>query len=266
MTTCLPPCPVQLRIVSSPAHLPMVRSAVDKLCQMIGFDPATAAGIVLSVDEALTNVIRHAYGMCDHLPIELTLEPLEEPAGLRIQLRDIGQAVDPARLAPHASDADELTPGGLGLLIIRNTMDHVAYEPQPGGGATLTMTKHLKTHEDHSMSYATYNSTVRAVRREGSAAIVEVVGDIDLNRSQEFQSALLTALEPLPGRVVVDLSGVPYMDSSGVASLVKLLGRCRRASVPLALVGLNVRVASVFQVTRLDTVFEILPTVTEAVA
>jgi anti-sigma B factor antagonist len=264
--TALPPCPVLLRISSSPAHLPMVRSAVDKLCEMMGFDPVSAAQVVLSVDEALSNVIRHAYDQrCDQ-PIEVTLEPLDGAPGLRVRLRDRGQAVDPSMLQPPDT-GEELTPGGLGLLIIRQNMDEVTYQPLDEGGALLTLVKRLDNPKEHpTMSYQTYKPPVREVRRQGQAAVVEVAGDIDLNRSQEFQEGLLAAMEDRPAQVVVNLSAVPFMDSSGVASLVKLLSRCRRENVPLALVGLNARVRGIFQVTKLDTVFDIFPTVQDALA
>ena len=52
---------IELRIFSLPAHLPPVRAAIEKVCEMIGFDATAIGKIVLSVDEALTNVIKHAY-------------------------------------------------------------------------------------------------------------------------------------------------------------------------------------------------------------
>lgn len=109
-------------------------------------------------------------------------------------------------------------------------------------------------------------SPVKAVRRAGQATIVEVVGDIDLHSSPEFQRALLTVLDENPQRVVINLSGVPYMDSSGVASLVKLLSRVRKGGVDLYLVSLSERVRSIFQITRLDSVFDIRATEAEALA
>lgn len=109
-------------------------------------------------------------------------------------------------------------------------------------------------------------SPVKAVRRVGQATIVEVVGDIDLHSSPEFQRALLTVLDENPQRVVINLSGVPYMDSSGVASLVKLLSRVRKGGVDLYLVSLSERVRSIFQITRLDSVFDIRATEAEALA
>jgi len=107
-------------------------------------------------------------------------------------------------------------------------------------------------------------SPVRNVRWTGQAAIVEVVGDIDINRSNDFQQALLAVLDDNPERIIVHLGAVPYMDSSGVASLVKLLSRARKANIKVLLVQLGDRVRSIFEITRLDNVFVICKTEQEA--
>lgn len=109
-------------------------------------------------------------------------------------------------------------------------------------------------------------SPVQNVRWVETTAIADVAGDIDLTRSADFQQALLLLLDRRPSRLIVNLRGVPYMDSSGVASLVKLLSRTRKGGVPLHLVGLTDRVRSVFEITRLDTVFCIHATEEEAMA
>lgn len=107
------------------------------------------------------------------------------------------------------------------------------------------------------MSMQTDPQPIRDVRWESGQVVIAVEGDIDLRRAKAFQDHLLAVLDREPRRIVVDLSGVPYMDSSGVASLVKLLSRCRRQDVELHLVRLTARVRSIFEITRLDTVFEI---------
>ena len=116
------------------------------------------------------------------------------------------------------------------------------------------------------MSADSPESPVRRVRWVGKTAVVEVQGDIDLGRSTRFQQSLLEMMDGEPERVVVNLADVPYMDSSGVASLVKLLARARKQAVGLRLAGMCDRVRSIFEITRLDTVFEIHPTEEEALA
>ena len=114
------------------------------------------------------------------------------------------------------------------------------------------------------MSDESASSPVQGVRWQDTIAIVDVAGDIDLNRSLDFQRSLLEVLDKKPGRIIVNLSGVPYMDSSGVASLVKLLSRTRKCGSQLTLVGLTKRVQSLFEITRLDVVFSICATEKEA--
>ncbi len=110
------------------------------------------------------------------------------------------------------------------------------------------------------------SQSIKAVRWVEKSAVVDVQGDIDLHRSSEFQAALLKLLDKKPTKLVINLAGVAYMDSSGVASLVKLLSRARKMGLPLSLVGLVDRVRSVFEITRLDSVFSIFDTEEEALA
>lgn len=107
---------------------------------------------------------------------------------------------------------------------------------------------------------------VRDVRWVGSDAVVDARGEIDLHRSVEFQQEMLRVLDRRPGALVVNLSRVPYMDSSGVASLVKVLSRARTQGIAMSLVELTPRVRSVFEITRLDSVFDIYTSEEEALS
>jgi anti-sigma regulatory factor (Ser/Thr protein kinase) len=136
--------PVQLKILSVPSHLPIVRAALEKMCELIGFESEVAGNVVLSVDEALTNVIRHAYEGKEDQPIDIVLTPLcgQEPDGLRIELRDYGRHVDPGRI--RSRDLADVRPGGLGVHIMTECMDSVSFSPGEGGGTQLTMVKRCK--------------------------------------------------------------------------------------------------------------------------
>ncbi|MFP4104631.1 MAG: STAS domain-containing protein [Phycisphaerae bacterium] len=105
---------------------------------------------------------------------------------------------------------------------------------------------------------------IQNVRWEENVAVVSVMGDIDYARSTGFQSGLLAIVDKKPDKIVIDLSDVGYMDSSGVASLVKLLSRMKRRHQSLALTGLSDRVRNIFQITRLEDVFDIYGSEQEA--
>jgi len=136
-----PKDPIRLRIFSVPSHLPVVRAAVEKMCLLVGFDAESAGGITLSVDEALTNIIRHAYDGAGDKPIEIELLPRRSPRGLQISLRDYGRPVDPSRI--KSRDLSDIKPGGLGVHIMQQCVDRVQYTRPPGGGTLLTLVKSI---------------------------------------------------------------------------------------------------------------------------
>jgi anti-sigma B factor antagonist len=83
-------------------------------------------------------------------------------------------------------------------------------------------------------------------------------GDIDLSRSPELRQGLMQVARSKPRRLVVDLAEVPYMDSSGVATLVESLQTLRKGGGKMVLCALQPKVRSIFEIARLDMVFTIV--------
>lgn len=96
--------------------------------------------------------------------------------------------------------------------------------------------------------------------------IVCVRGEIDLRSSPELLSRLVEVSDALPPRVVVDLSAVSYVDSSGVGTLVQVKRRIDRKGGRIILSGLQPRVRSVFEITKLDKFFTITDSLDAAAA
>jgi len=135
--------PTRIRIQSDPGNLPKVREAVRKVAHEVGFDEDCIARIVLAVDEAITNVIKHGYeGRCDQA-VEVCVTRVRENGreGIRFEIRDFGKQVDPDTICGR--DLKDVRPGGLGVHIIRSVMDRVVYAPAEGGGMRLSMIKLL---------------------------------------------------------------------------------------------------------------------------
>lgn len=102
------------------------------------------------------------------------------------------------------------------------------------------------------------------VERRSDAVVVRPVGDVDLNRSPALREQLKAVADKKTRRMIVDLSEVPYMDSSGVATLVEAMQLARRGGYTLLLCGLQDRVRSIFEIARLDTVFQVVTDVDAA--
>lgn len=87
---------------------------------------------------------------------------------------------------------------------------------------------------------------------------VALAGEIDYHRSPEMRSHMLAVIALKPKRLVIDMTAVPYMDSSGVATLVETLQQINARGGKLVLCGLQPKVRSIFQIAKLDTVFRIV--------
>lgn len=129
------------------ASLSPLRLAVDHAARAAGLAESDAADVVLAVDEACQNVLRHGYGGQPG-DIHLEIRRLEthnkdqrsESARLEILLIDFAPPADPAKIEPR--NLDDLRPGGLGTHFMRAVMDEVAFLPPPeGAGNLLRMSK-----------------------------------------------------------------------------------------------------------------------------
>lgn len=122
-----------------PDRLCDIRRAIGEAADTAGCDPDTVHDVVLAVDEACQNIIRHAYKGGDG-DIRVQLEC--RPGALVVRLIDFAPPVDVAAIRPRP--LDELRPGGLGTHFIRTVMDEVAFLPPPeGAGNMLQMTKRI---------------------------------------------------------------------------------------------------------------------------
>ena len=102
-----------------------------------------------------------------------------------------------------------------------------------------------------------YNST-----EDSGYTIIELAGEVDLSCSPEARKQILDCLGA--GRhLLVDLSRVTYIDSSGVASLVEGFQTARKKSLRFGLISVSPPAMSVLQLARLDRVFPIHADVAE---
>lgn len=101
-----------------------------------------------------------------------------------------------------------------------------------------------------------------AIREVSNVTVVALTGDVDLQHSPDARKLLMQCVEK-KRPILVDLSGVGYIDSSGVASLVECLQSSRKAGYKLALVSVSDSAKRVLQLARLDRVFTICETIEE---
>src|SRR5216684_8983130 len=100
--------------------------------------------------------------------------------------------------------------------------------------------------------------------RKDRPNVLALDGEIDLHVSPGIAESLCLMTEKRPKRLVVDLSRVTYVDSSGLAVLIEGMQNVEKYGGKFALAGLQETVCSIFEIARLDQVFQIFPTVEAA--
>ena len=104
------------------------------------------------------------------------------------------------------------------------------------------------------------------MRTVDDATILAPKGDIDLSRAPSFRTHISAVQSKKPRKLIIDLAGVPYMDSSGVATLVEAMQNARRSGGKLILCAMQEKVRSIFEIARLDMVFTIVGTADEGLS
>ncbi len=132
---------VALTVPSHPRFLYVVRSALYPIVTDAGFSKKDTRKIILAVDEACSNIIKHAYEGDRSKTIDVTVTVADED--IQIALRDRGKRVEVSKIAPR--ELSDIRPGGLGTHFMNAVFDSVRYEPNGGQGTVLTLIK-KRTH------------------------------------------------------------------------------------------------------------------------
>lgn len=96
------------------------------------------------------------------------------------------------------------------------------------------------------------------VEDKGGIAVYRMTGDIDINTSPDVKKSFDRAISAKKNKVVINLKDVGYVDSSGLATLVEILKNLRSYGGKLKLTNLSGKVKGLFEITKLDKLFDIV--------
>ena len=134
-------CPdIRIDLLSHPRLLKCIRETIRCYVTGLGYTEETANSVVLAVDEACSNAIRHSYGGCCDGRLELLLR--SGGAGIEIVLSDQGKPAPPDCNEPardRTPDPATVQPGGLGIHLMREVFDEVEFIPGEPSGNTVIM-------------------------------------------------------------------------------------------------------------------------------
>ena len=131
----------QMRIASRPDRLRMVRAMVNEAGSAIGCSGECISQMVMAVDEACQNIIRHAYG--GDPGGEIVVDIRRQDDRIAIHLLDFAAPVDASTIKPRS--LDDVKPGGLGTHFIQECMDECGFlTPPAGAGNCLRLVKRIR--------------------------------------------------------------------------------------------------------------------------
>ena len=248
--------------------IPGTLDRVPEVCEFV-VEAATAAGLddravyhcQMAVDEWCTNIVEHGFHHGKRGRIEVVC--VQRNTQFVIAINDDSPAFDPTTLSEvdPSKPLEEREPGGLGWFFIRKVMDQVKYEFKEGRNY-LTMIKNGAQLVHKPLVDEPY--PVHDVN--GGVRIVSLNGRLDSNNSRTLESALTSQLATGYLRLVLDMSEVTYVSSSGLKVILTAQRQAMKENGNLALAGLSSRVFEIFQISGFDTLFHITETTDEAVS
>jgi len=135
-----------LRVPGKPESLRLIRAVVREAALSRGADAAWAHDLVLAVDEACQNVVRHGYAEAG-ITGDLLIEVAADAENLCVHVTDFAHPLDPATI--RSRDLNDVRPGGLGVYLMRTLTDECVWEaPPPGAGNVLRLGKRLPPRDE----------------------------------------------------------------------------------------------------------------------
>lgn len=105
-----------------------------------------------------------------------------------------------------------------------------------------------------------------SLRFQDDVPVLDVTGEIDIYTTPQFKDAVSAAIDEGKPSIIINMTQVNYMDSSGFGTLLSATKRLRPVEGGLYLTGCNEAIMRMLQITRLNTIFGIYATEEEAVA
>lgn len=243
---------------SSLNELKLVREFINRFCQSLpGDQERFTSQLSLAINEAFCNIINHAYGKAEGLPVLIQGELSSR--GAILQLSDKGTAFfDPANVSEPSLDGTR--DGGFGWYMIRQIADQVTYirkENEDGWN-------HLRIYKN--FIYEEEQMEIRH-EKENNVMVITPEGDsLDAKDAPDFKDKVIDLIYTNDSdNVVLNLTHLNFIDSSGLGSFLSILRLLHSRGGELKLSGMNKSIRTMFELVSMHKIFEIYDTSQDAV-
>jgi len=248
---------VERDFTSDLRELAALRQLVRDACARVWDETSleTVDQVLLAVQEAATNIIRHAYRDVPDRSIHVEVQTDVEC--IRIQLWHTGKDFDPATVEAPSFDGSRM--GGFGQHLILQCMDEVRYIHNDNGRHGLSMTRR-RTRS------STGDKMNLLVEKFGDVAVATVTSEqLDASNASDFKREMEPVLRDFT-HVVLDLGRVQFVDSRGCGMILSCLKNLTERKGDLKICSVTRPVRTVFDLVRLHRICDILDTKDQAVA
>ncbi|WP_446224475.1 anti-sigma factor antagonist [Nocardia sp. IBHARD005] len=250
-------------VINGPDQIAQASAAVDAALSTLWPDTVIANRMTLAVHEAIVNAVRHGNRGIPLATAEITLRVIGDE--LVVEISDQGPGFDPAQVPNPRLPAALRLPHGRGVLLMRTAMDSMSVTTSPAGRFVVTLRTVLPA--------GSTNTTARRTPMNVETRVIDGVTVVDLSGKLTIGVGDVKLREAVQGlltdgrkKIVMNLSGVTVIDSSGLGVLVGSYTSATRSDALLKLSDVPPKVRDILHITQLSTVFETFDSESDAVA
>ncbi len=225
---------------------------VAQFCEQAGCTEQQQNEVAMAVRESVINAVLH--GNRSQLRKKVFLRAELNRGALQVSVRDEGKGFDPRSIPDPCRPENLMKESGRGILMMQALMDQVTIRRAASRATEVRMVKFLPKvgEEEHTMSLKVNTRQVDGV------TIVDLEGRIVLGEATAMLRETLQALVARgQKRVLLNLAGIHYVDSSGLGALVSGFTSVTGQQGQLKLLHLTTKVHDLLQITKLLTVFDV---------
>jgi len=246
------------KFMSDLSQLKAIRKFINAFCiKTMDESSNLSKQMELVADEVVTNIIRHGYKEESGHEVILQADVREDT--IVFEIFDQGEPFDPRDIVhPNLAGQKE---GGFGFYLVKEIADKVSYERKKSqnGWNCLRITKRI-CYQRSKMDISHHN--------KGQVIVIKLEGkNLDAQEAPDFkQKANDLIAKEGSSHVVLDLSELNFIDSTGLGSFLSLMRSLHNSNGDMKLANMSSAIHTIFELVCMHKIFEIYDSVDEAVA
>jgi anti-sigma B factor antagonist len=244
--------------VSQPEALAEFDQKIKAVLKKSGYDESSIAEASTVFNELANNAIEH--GCRNNQYASIWVKCRIAPSHIKFTVKDPGAGFDYEEVMSKINaEKDSSEERGRGLMIVNAMSERLVFSQKGTRVEAVVMRKTMRV--DTFIATGTEEECIFL----GNIAVVRLQGDIDLHNAAKTKTLVESLLTSSYDRLIIDLSKVRYIDSSGIGALIAAQNKYKKAGGSLVLASISASVSKVLKIAHLSKFFDIFSNIDEAV-